>query len=147
MVVSNLTSSKYWDIGENCLNWTHLRPNSRLSQKQNASIDAFTMVHQSSHRHIQAVMNIEQSLVHNCRLLGCKEIFGFGLTHIFLRLVHKQSVLECNTLQTSYRVQYTQAVFLSKMLGGQDAPVGTRFSTLETRIGSLKHLKKTCTPR
>jgi len=35
MVVSNLTSSKYCDIGENRLNWTHLRPNSRLSRKQN----------------------------------------------------------------------------------------------------------------
>jgi len=33
-VVSCLTSSRYWDIGENYLNWTHLRPNSRLSQKQ-----------------------------------------------------------------------------------------------------------------
>jgi len=37
MVVSSLTSSKYWDIGENHLNWTHLRHNSRLSQKQNGS--------------------------------------------------------------------------------------------------------------
>jgi len=50
-------SSKYCDIGENNLNWTHLRTNSRLSQKQNEIIDAFTMVNQSSYRHIQAVIN------------------------------------------------------------------------------------------
>jgi len=31
MVISGLTSSKYRDIGENYLNWTHLRPNRRLS--------------------------------------------------------------------------------------------------------------------
>ena len=57
MDVSSLTSSKYWDIGENHLNWTHLRPNSRLSQKQNEFTDAFTMVHEVSDRHIQLVMN------------------------------------------------------------------------------------------
>ena len=47
MVVSSLTSSRHWDIGENYLNWTlklnwkllklntsYLRPNSGLSQKQ-----------------------------------------------------------------------------------------------------------------
>ena len=45
------------DIVENCLNWTHLRHNSRLSQKQNEFFDAFIMAHQSSYRHIQAVMN------------------------------------------------------------------------------------------
>jgi len=50
MLVSNLTSSKYCDIGENYFN-------SRLSQKQNVIIDAFTMVHQSSYRHVQAVMD------------------------------------------------------------------------------------------
>ena len=38
MVISSLTSSKCWDIGENHLNWTHLRPNSRLSQNQNEFI-------------------------------------------------------------------------------------------------------------
>jgi len=57
MVVSNLTSSKYCDIGENHLNWTHWRPNCRLWQKENVIIDAFTMVHQSSYRYIYAVMN------------------------------------------------------------------------------------------
>ena len=39
------------------LNWTHLRPNSRLSQKQNELTDIFTMVYQTSNRHIQLVMN------------------------------------------------------------------------------------------
>jgi len=34
VLVFRLTSSKCWDVGENHLNWTHLRPNSRLSQKQ-----------------------------------------------------------------------------------------------------------------
>jgi len=33
MVVSGLTSSEFRDIGENRLNWMHLRPNSKLSQK------------------------------------------------------------------------------------------------------------------
>jgi len=57
MAVSSLTSFKYWDIGENHLNQTHLRLSSRLSQKQNIYIDVFTMVgvHQTSNRHIQAV--------------------------------------------------------------------------------------------
>jgi len=35
----------------------HLGPNSGLSQKQNELIDGFTMVHQTSNCHIQAVMN------------------------------------------------------------------------------------------
>jgi len=39
------------------LYWTHLRPNSRLSQKQDEHIDVFAMVHQTSNRHIQLVMN------------------------------------------------------------------------------------------
>ena len=56
MVVSNLTSSMYWDIGENYLSWTHLRPNSRLSQRQNEFIDVFTISHRTSNRHIQLVM-------------------------------------------------------------------------------------------
>jgi len=34
----------------------------------------------------------KQSLVHNFRLLGCKEIMNFGLMQTFLRLVHKQSL-------------------------------------------------------
>jgi len=33
-----------------------LRPNSGLSQKQNEFVDVFTMVHQTSNCHIQAVM-------------------------------------------------------------------------------------------
>jgi len=40
-----------------------LPPNSRVSLKQNASSDAFTMVHQSSRRHIQAVMNNLQFII------------------------------------------------------------------------------------
>jgi len=59
-VASSLTSSessKYWYIGENHWNWTHLQPNNRLSQKHNEFIDVFTMVNQTSNRHIQAVMN------------------------------------------------------------------------------------------
>jgi len=35
----------------------------------------------------------EQSLAHKFRLLGCKEILGFGLMQMFPRLVHKQSLL------------------------------------------------------
>ena len=42
MVVSSLTSSKWWDIVENHLNRAHLRPNSRLSQKQIEFIAVFT---------------------------------------------------------------------------------------------------------
>jgi len=57
MVVSSLMSSKFWDIGENHRNWTHLRPNRRLSQKQNEFVDAFTMVHHTSNCYMQAVMN------------------------------------------------------------------------------------------
>jgi len=57
MVVSSLTSSKYLDIGENYLNTTHLRPNSRLSHKKNEFSDVFTMVQKTSNRRIQAVMN------------------------------------------------------------------------------------------
>jgi len=52
MVVSSLTSSKYLDIGENYLNTTHLRPNSRLSPKKNEFSDVFTMVQKTSNRHI-----------------------------------------------------------------------------------------------
>jgi len=33
--------------------------------------------------------------------------------------------------------------FLRKMLGTWYGPVGTRFSIVGTRIGSLKHLEKT----
>jgi len=107
MVVSSLTSSKYWNIGENHLNWTHLWPNSRLLQKHNEFIDVFKMVHQTSNCHIQAVMN-NLKFFHNFRFLGCEASWDFGLTQRFLRLDHKQSVyLEGNTFQTSYQVQYT----------------------------------------
>jgi len=57
MVVFSLTSSKFSDIGENNRNPAHLRHKSRLSLKKNEFIDAFTMVHQLSNCHIQAVMN------------------------------------------------------------------------------------------
>ena len=63
MVVFSLTSSKFWDIGENHRNSTHLRPNSTLSQKQNEFIDAFTMVHQISDRRMQAIMNNLQLII------------------------------------------------------------------------------------
>ena len=63
--VSSLTSSKYSDIGENHFKWTHLRPNSRLSQKHNEFIDVFSMVHKTSNRHIQLVMrNLEFIISH-----------------------------------------------------------------------------------
>ena len=55
MVVSSLTSSKYWDIGKNHRNWIHLWPNNRLSQKQNEFIDVFTMVHQTSDRPVTSL--------------------------------------------------------------------------------------------
>jgi len=55
MFVSSLTSSKYWDIGENYFNWTHSRPNSRLSQKRNEFM--YWQWYQTSNRHIQAIMN------------------------------------------------------------------------------------------
>jgi len=55
------------------------------------------MVHQSSYRHIQAVVNnlqlskkaacgvkLLESPAHNFSLLRCKEILGFGLTQMFL---------------------------------------------------------------
>jgi len=57
MVVSSLTSFRYWDIGENRWNWEHLRHNNRFSQTQYEFTDVFAMVHQISNRHIQAVMN------------------------------------------------------------------------------------------
>jgi len=57
MVDSKLTSSNYWESGENHSNRTHLRPNSSLSQKQNGLIDVSTMVHQISKRYIQAFLN------------------------------------------------------------------------------------------
>jgi len=41
----------------------NLRSNSRLSQKQNVIIDAFTMMHRSSYRHNQAVMNNLQLII------------------------------------------------------------------------------------
>ena len=50
---SRLTSSKYWGIADNHLNWAHLRPNNRLSQKQSEFIDVFAMVHQTSNLHIK----------------------------------------------------------------------------------------------
>jgi len=47
--------------------------------------------------------------VHDFRLLGCEEIWDFGLTQIFLRLVRRQPLyLEGNALQTSYQAQYTR---------------------------------------
>jgi len=55
--IYSLTSLKYWDISKNNLDWIHLRPNSRLSRKQKEFIDVFAMVHQTSNRHIQAVIN------------------------------------------------------------------------------------------
>jgi len=57
MDVSSLTLSKYWDIGENYLNSTHLRHNSRLSQKQNEFVHVFTMVQPTNNNHVQEVMN------------------------------------------------------------------------------------------
>jgi len=63
MVVSSQTSSMYCDTVENHLDWTHLRPNSRLSLKQKEFIDVFTMVHQTSTRHMQAVMNILKFII------------------------------------------------------------------------------------
>jgi len=51
---------------ENYLTWTNLRPNSRLSQKQNVIIDAFTMVNQSSYRYIKAIMNNLQLIILHC---------------------------------------------------------------------------------
>jgi len=99
-------SSKYWDIGENYLHWTHFWPNSRLSQKQNVIIDAFTMVQQSSYRHIQAVMNNLHLIILD--YLAAKKSWALDWRRCFW-LVQKQSLyLECNALQTSYRVQYTQ---------------------------------------
>ena len=116
-MVFNLTASKYWDIGENYLNWIYLRLNSRLSQKQDEFIDAFTVVHQSSYCQ-SSPGSYEQSQVHNFRLLSCKEILGFGLTQRFLRLVHMQAlywrvmpsshVTEYNTLRDNVLHKYTQ---------------------------------------
>jgi len=63
MVVTSLTSSEYWDTGENNLNWTDLRPNSQLLQKQNEWIDVFTMVYQTSNRYIQAIMNLLKFII------------------------------------------------------------------------------------
>jgi len=107
MVVSSLTSSKYWDIGENYINWTHLRPNSRLSHKQNKFSDVFTMV-QKTNRHIQAVMN---NLKFITQVTWLRETWDFGLTQRFLRLVHKQSlryVNEYNTLRDKTSHAHTQ---------------------------------------
>jgi len=57
MFVSSLVSSTYWDIGENHLDWTHVWPNTKLLLKQNEFIDVNTMLYQTSHHHIQAVVN------------------------------------------------------------------------------------------
>ena len=66
MVVFSLTSSEFRDIGENHRNLTHLRPNSRLLRKKNEFINAFTMVHQISNRHMQAVTNNLKFIILDC---------------------------------------------------------------------------------
>jgi len=111
MVLSSLTSSKYWDIGQNDLNWTHLRPNSRLSHKShklNEFCDVFTMVQKTSNRHIPAVIN---NLTFIIQVTWLPETWDFGLTQRFLRLFHKQSlrhVDECNTLRDKTSHRHTQ---------------------------------------
>jgi len=97
MVVSSLTSSKYWGIGENYLNRTHLRPNRRLSQKQNQFSDVFTMVQKSSNRHIQAVVNNLKFII--LGYLTARNL-GFWTDIDFLRLVHKQSLRHVNEYNT-----------------------------------------------
>jgi len=90
MVVFSLTLSKYWDIGKNHRNSTHLRPNSRLSQKKRNLL-----------MHLQWYISLVAAtcrqwwtiLGHNFRLHhGCKEIWDFGLTQRYLLLAHKQSL-------------------------------------------------------
>jgi len=48
------------------------------------------MVHQTSHRYIQAIMNLLKFIILD--YLAVREIWDFGLTERFLRLFHKQSV-------------------------------------------------------
>jgi len=62
------------------------------------------MVHQTSNRHIQAVMNNLKFIILH---YFAAKVWDFGLTQRFLWLVLKQLLyLEGNALQTSYRVQY-----------------------------------------
>jgi len=49
----------------------NLGRNGRFSQKQNEFIDVFTVVHQVSNRHIQAVMNNLKSIISD--YLGSKK--------------------------------------------------------------------------
>ena len=116
MVVCNLTESKYWDIGENYLNWTHLRPNNILSQKQNEFIDAFTMVHQSSYCHIQAVMNnlkfiilyylaAKKSWILDWRIDFCD---WFKCRHSIWRIIPSRHLTEYNTLRDNVPHKHTQ---------------------------------------
>jgi len=96
MVVSSLTSSKYWDIGEICLNWAHFRPNSRLSQKQNEFIDVSAIVHQASNRHIQLVMNNLKFIISH--YLAAKKS-GFWIDAESLLLVHTHSIWEAKSFR------------------------------------------------
>jgi len=116
MVVSSLTSSKYWDIGENYFNWRHLRPNSRLSLKQNVIIDVVTMVHQTSNRHIQAVMNnlefisLDYLAVMKSGILDWRRDFcDWSISsHSIWKVIPTRHVTEYSALRDNALHKYTQ---------------------------------------
>jgi len=115
MVVSSLTSSKYWDNGENYLNWTRLWPNSRLSQKQNEFIKVFTMVHQTSNRHIQLVVrNLKFTILHNMAanksgvLVWRRDFCDWSTSnHSILKVMPSKHLTEYNTLRDNVVHKHT----------------------------------------
>jgi len=105
MVVSGLTSSKYWDIGENCLSWTSLQLYSRLLQKQNEFIDVLTMIHQTSNRHIQTVMNNLKFIILNWRRDFCDWSIS---SHSIWKVMLSRHLTEYNILRDNAPHRHTQ---------------------------------------
>jgi len=109
MVATSLTSFRYWDIGENRLNWVHLRHNRRFSQKQNDFFDVFTMVHHISDRHIQAVMNNLKFIILDYLAAKKSGILDWRSDFCDWSISsHYSLYMEGNALEASHRVQYAQ---------------------------------------
>jgi len=97
---------RYWDIDENRLYWNHLRHNSSFSQKQNEFIDAFTMEHQISNRHIQAVMNnlkfiiLDYLAAKKSGILDwCRDFYDWSCSYSIWKVMPSKHLTEYNTLR------------------------------------------------
>jgi len=102
--------------GENYLNRTHLRPNSRLSQKQNEFIKIYTMVHQTSNRHIQLVIrNLKFIILHDLAtkesgILDWRRYFcDWSISsHFIWKVMPSRHVTEYNTRRDNVVHKHTQ---------------------------------------